>query len=168
MNQEMEILAPPLVMQRNDRIRENIVRLEQNIQTFKQANGIPDPDCPLTHTFAPGAYFRVIFVKKDTLIVTKIHKYAHITVLMQGSALVATEEGPVMFEAPKVLTTKAGTKRAIYTKTDVLWGTFHVTEKTDLDEIEDELIAKDFASFDALHDPEVQQLLLSKNQEALS
>ena len=159
MSQAIEILDKPLVMQRNDRIRENIVRLEQNIKTFKQENGIPDPECPLTHTFAPGCYVRTIFVPKDTLIVTKIHKYAHITFLMQGEVIVATEEGPVRFEAPRIMTTKAGTKRVIYCKTDVLWSTVHVTEKTDLDELEDELIAKSFQEFDALQDSQVQQLL---------
>lgn len=162
---EVEILAPPLVMRRNDAIRENIVKLEANIQTFKQENGIPDPDCPLTHTFAPGSYARTIYVPKDTLIVTKIHKYAHLTILMQGSVLVATEEGPVTYEAPRIMTTKAGTKRAIYTKTDVVWTTIHVTEKTDLGEIEDELIAKSFAELDASQDEEVTQLLSALKHE---
>lgn len=162
---EVEILNPPLVMPRNDVIRENIVRLETNIRTFKQENGIPDPECPLTHTFAPGSYARTIYVPKDTLIVTKIHKYAHLTILMQGSVLVATEEGPVTYDAPRIMTTKAGTKRAIYTKTDVIWTTVHVTEKTDLDEIEDELIAKSYAEFDASQEPEVKELLAVLHQE---
>lgn len=165
MSQELEILPPALVMTRNDAIRENIMRLETNMRTFKQAHGIPDPECPLTHTFAPGSYVRTIFVPKDTLIVTKIHKYAHITILMQGSALVATEEGLKTIEAPLIMTTKAGTKRAIYCKTDVLWSTVHATDKTDLDEIEDELIAKSFAEFDASQDVEVRQLLSAVNHE---
>lgn len=146
-------------IKQDDRIRKNIIQLEENINAFKKANGIPDLDCPLTHTFAPGSYARTIFVPKDTLVVTKIHKVAHLVFLMQGSVLVATEEGPVAFEAPCIMVTKSGTKRVVYCKTDVVWTTVHVTEKTDLDEIEDELIAKDFAELDAMHDPDVKQLI---------
>jgi hypothetical protein len=162
---EVEILDPPLVMKRNEAIRDNIVRLETNIKTFKQENGIPDPDCPLTHTFAPGAYARTIYVPRDTLIVTKIHKYAHLMMLMHGSAIVATEEGPVTYTAPRIMTTKAGTKRAIYTKTDVIWTTVHVTEKTDLEEIEEEIIAKSFAEFDASQDSDIRSVLAAVNCE---
>jgi hypothetical protein len=165
---EIDILNPPLVMPRNDVIREKIVQLETNMRTFKQENGIPDPECPLTHTFAPGTYVRTIFVPKNTLIVTKIHKYAHVTILIKGAVLVATEEGLKTLEAPLIMTTKAGTKRAIYCKTDVLWSTVHATDKTDLDEIEDELIAKSYAEFDAIQEPEVKELLVVMNQEVTS
>lgn len=165
MTQEIEILDAPLVMRRNDAIREKIMSLEENLRTFKQENGIPDIECPLTHLFTPGCYVRTIFVPKDTLIVTKIHKYSHPAILLQGAVVVATEEGPVAFEAPRIMTTKAGTKRVIYCKTDVLWATVHITDKTDLDEIEDELIAKSFAEFDAMHDTEVKQLLSVVNSE---
>lgn len=145
----------------DERVRSNILKLEQNITAFKKSNGIPDPDCPLTHVFAPGAYARTIFIPRDTLVVGKIHKHAHLNMLMSGRVLVATEEGPVTYDAPRVMVSKAGTKRVVYTYTDTIWTTVHLTEKTDLDEIEEEIIAKDYQSLDAIQDNEVHALLVS-------
>jgi hypothetical protein len=153
------------VIARNEDIRHNIVTLEQRINEAKRDHNIPDPECPLTHVFAPGAYARQIFIPKDTLVVGKIHKHAHLNMLMVGKVLVATEEGPVVYEAPRVMTSKAGTKRVVYTYTDTVWTTVHLTDKTDLDQIEDEIIVKDYATFDALQDPEVQQLLHTVQHE---
>ena len=155
-------------IQRNDQIRHTIVALEQNIRTFKQENGLPDPDCPLTHTFAPGIYARSIFIPRDTFVIGKIHKHAHLNMLVEGTVLVATEEGPVTYEAPRLMTSKAGTKRVLYTKTDTRWTTFHVTEKTDPAEIEDEIIAKSYAEFDATQDPDVKQIIHSMTNEVTS
>lgn len=155
------------LIQRNEDIRHNIVSLEQRINEVKREHNIPDPECPVTHVFAPGSYARTIFIPKDTLVVGKIHKHAHLNMLMVGKVLVATEEGPVTYEAPRVMTSKAGTKRVVYTYTDTIWTTVHLTDKTDLGQIEDEIIAKDYASFDAPQDPEVRQVLNNIQQEVL-
>lgn len=149
----------------DERIRSNILRLEQNINTFKKENGIPDPDCPLTHTFASGSYARTIFIPKDTLVVGKIHRHDHLNMLMAGRVVVATEEGPRKLEAPQVLVSKAGTKRVVYTYTDTIWTTVHLTEKTDLDEIEEEIIAKDYGELDALGDSDMQQIVSALESE---
>jgi hypothetical protein len=58
-----------------------------------------------------------------------------------------------------VLVSKAGTKRVVYTQTDTIWTTVHLTEKVDLDEIEDEIIAKDYAALDVRDDADVKQLV---------
>lgn len=162
---ERDLDAAAGVIRKDDRIRHNIVTLEQNINAFKKANGIPDPECPLTHLFAPGQYARTIFIPKQTLVVGKIHKHAHLNMLMSGKVIVATEEGPKTYEAPRVMVSKAGTKRVLFTYTDVIWTTVHLTDKTDLDEIEEELIAKDYASFDALQDTEVLQVMSAMESE---
>lgn len=162
---EREMAEATGVIRKDDRIRHNIVTLEQNINAFKKANGIPDPECPLTHLFAPGQYARTIFIPQGTLVVGKIHKHAHLNMLMVGSVLVATEEGPKRYDAPRVMVSKAGTKRVLYTATDVIWTTVHLTDKTDLDEIEEELIAKDYAAFDAGQDAEVLQVVSAMESE---
>ncbi len=149
----------------DERIRSNILQLEKNINAFKKENGIPDPDCPLTHTFASGSYARTIFIPKDTLVVGKIHRHDHLNMLMVGRVVVATEEGPRKLEAPQVLVSKAGTKRVVYTYTDTIWTTVHLTEKTDLDEIEDEIIAKDYSEFDSIEDSNVRQVVLAIESE---
>ena len=79
------------------------------------------------------------------ILTSKIHKKDHPYFILKGKVSVLTEEGPVLLEAPYYGITPAGTKRVCYIHEDVLWVTVHVTEKTDLQEIEEEVIAKDFS-----------------------
>lgn len=114
----------------------------------EQVGRLPEVECPLQHTFAKGSYARTMFMAAGTVLVGKIHKVQHITCLAEGDVSIFSEaQGAERFSGPKVWVTEPGTKRAIYAHTDVFLTTFHVTDKTDLDEIEDELIA---ASFDEL------------------
>lgn len=100
--------------------------------------------CPLTHSFADGMYIRSIFLPKDMLFITKIHKKTHPYFVMSGKVSVLTEEGIVILEGPFSGITKAGTKRIIYTHEDTVWTTVHASKETDLIRLEDELIAKSF------------------------
>lgn len=146
-------------IRRDDRVRQNIVRLEESLCRFQREQDIPAVECPLTHIFAPGMYGRQIFIPKDTLVVGKIHRHAHLLFIMKGRVLVATEEGPKPYEGPVMLVSKSGTKRVIYAYDDTVWATVHLTNETDLDKIEEELIAPDYASFDAQQDADVRQVL---------
>jgi hypothetical protein len=100
---------------------------------------------PLKHSFADGCYIREVFNPADELIVTKIHKKTHPYFLVEGEMSVLTEDGVVNLKAPHNGITLAGTKRVIYTHTDCRFITVHVTNSTDLKDIENEVIAKDFA-----------------------
>lgn len=104
--------------------------------------------CPLKHTFAGGMYIREIFLPKNMLFVTKIHKKEHPFFLQKGKVSVLTEDGIVHFKAPYNGVTKAGTQRLIITHEDTVWITVHVTKETDLAKIEDEVIAKTFDEVD--------------------
>ena len=57
---------------------------------------------------------------------------------------ILTEDGVKHVQAPHHGITKPGTKRIIYTHTDCVFVTVHATDKTDVDEIEKEVIAEDF------------------------
>ena len=106
--------------------------------------------CPLKHTFVDGAYVREIFMPKGTLLTSKIHKVTHPYFIMKGDVSVATEEGIIRIKAPFQGVTKAGTKRLLFIHEDTVWITVHVTEETDLDKIEEEIIAKNFEELDKL------------------
>jgi hypothetical protein len=108
--------------------------------------------CPLKHSYGDGCYIRQIFMPKGTLITSKIHKVTHPYFVMTGKASVATEDGIEVIQAPFQGMTQAGTKRALYIHEDMIWITVHVTDETDLDKIEEEIIAKDFNEYDALMD----------------
>jgi len=143
----------------NVEAREKILTLEANIKEFNRVHELPEPDCPLTHHFAPGAYGREIFIPADTLVVGKIHKHAHLNMLMQGKVSVATEDGVKSYQAPMVMVSRAGTKRVVYAHTDTIWVTVHLTDSQDLEEIEEQIIAKTFEEFDALHGIDMPALI---------
>ena len=103
---------------------------------------------PLKHSFADGCYIREIFNPKGELLVTKIHKVSHPFFLMKGDMTILMEDGIKRIKAPHYGITPAGTKRIIYCHEDCIFVTVHATELTDIDKIEEEVIAKDFDEFE--------------------
>ena len=101
--------------------------------------------CPLRHYFAPGQYAREISMRKGMIVVGKIHKHAHVNIISKGHVRVFTEgEGEWEMQAPCTFISSPGTQRVVYMLEDTVWTTVHVTDKTDIDEIEAEIIAKDY------------------------
>jgi len=149
----------------NPEIREEILGLESDIRQFLRETGTPEPECPLTHHFAPGAYGRQILLPKGVLVVGKIHKHAHLNMVMQGKVTVGTEDGIKHIEAPAVFVSSPGTKRVVFAHEDTIWVTVHVTESRDLDEIENQIIAKTYAEFDALQGIDMKGLVVAIAQK---
>ncbi len=126
--------------------REGIMQLQEYMQTLESTL----ENCTLRHIFAPGSYAREMTIPKGTLIIGKIHKHAHLNIISKGKVRVATEFGPIYFEAPHTFVSEVGTKRAVYALEDTIWTTIHVTEETDLAKIEDYVIAKSYEELEAL------------------
>jgi len=102
-------------------------------------------DCfPLEHKFVDGAYVRTITIPADIVMTSKIHKVTHPYFVMKGEVDVLTESGIQRIKAPYQGITMAGTKRILRTYTEVVWTTVHVTNETDLDKIENQVIAKSY------------------------
>ena len=118
----------------------------QELRKRKEYRNRVDKVNPTKHSFADGCYIREIFNPAGEIIVTKIHKKEHPFFLMKGNMTILTENGFEYREAPYHGITYPGTKRVIYTHTDCLFVTVHVTNETDLEKIEEEVIAKDFDS----------------------
>lgn len=121
--------------------RKKILNLEQAMR------GLTQIDCPLKHHFAPGNYAREILLPAGSLVVGKIHKHAHINVISKGSVTVFTESGSLDLKAPATFVSEVGTKRAVLAHEDTVWTTIHPTDETDLEKIEEHVIAK---TYDAL------------------
>ena len=138
--------------------RNKILRFEEELANIPEAFFGDSDNCPLTHKFAPGVYVREIFIPKGTCVVGKIHKHDHPNFLMSGEVLVVTEhEGREHLKAPLSVISKAGTKRVVYALEDTIWITVHVTHETDLDKIEEHVIAKDFEEYDRFKQIEAEQ-----------
>lgn len=102
-------------------------------------------DCgPLEHTFADGLYVRQFSGLKNTIVVSKLHKTNHPYFVLKGDVSVLTDKGSIRIKAPHWGITKAGTKRILYFHEDTVWITVHATEETDLEKIEEVVIAKTY------------------------
>ena len=123
---------------------EEIERLQHEMVGMEQA------ELETTHEFSDGMYCRKLFRKAGTLIVGKIHKKDHLFLCALGEIIAWTEGGMETLKAGDVIASKAGTKRVTLALTDAIGITVHRTDKTDLDEIEAELIEPDMtALFDS-------------------
>lgn len=126
------------------RIEENI-DVRERMQALEQAMTEMEPlEIEPSHHFADGMYVRELFMPAGSLITSKIHKTEHFALIVKGAVTVAQEDGLRYIEAPYMTITKPGTKRALYVHEDTIWITFHPTDKTDVEEIEAEIIAEDF------------------------
>lgn len=97
---------------------------------------VPQVKLPLRHLFTPGLYTRECFIPKGTVATTRIHLKEHPFVILKGTASVWTSEhGWRKVSAPFLGVTTPSTRRLIYAHDDVVWATFHVSDKTDPDEI---------------------------------
>lgn len=110
---------------------------------------LPGVEMPLQHVFAPGAYARTIFIPAGSVIVGKIHKHQHLNILSMGHVTVYTEGGGEEdLHGPLTMVSPPGTKRAVYAHTDTVWTTIHLTNETDLEKIEEHVIAKTYEEYE--------------------
>lgn len=139
-----------LAMSTGDR-RQTILEFEELIKS-KKNSFIGDSDvCPLKHTFSEGMYVREISIPKGTILTGKIHKHDHPNFLLKGKVTVVTEHGGIeTLEAPLSMISPCGTKRALVCWTDVVWVTIHTNtdNETDLEKIEEFVIAKDYDEYE--------------------
>lgn len=99
-------------------------------------------ELPVQHYFSQGVYGREMFIPAGTLVTGKIHKYTQLNVLLCGDLSVMTEDGVKRVKPPFVVVSPPGTKRVAFAHEDTRWLTIHGTDKTNVDEIEDEFIAQ--------------------------
>jgi quercetin dioxygenase-like cupin family protein len=118
--------------------REQIDRLQAEMVKMPQA------DLQTEHYFSEsGMYCRKVFRPAGTLIVGKVHKQHHLFLCAMGEIIAWTETGMKRLQAGDVVESKPGTKRVTLAVTDAIGMTVHRTDKTDLDEIEAELVEPD-------------------------
>jgi len=93
-------------------------------------------ELPLVHRFTDGLYVREIFMPKDTLLTSKIHKTRHQFIVLSGEVSVMTESGDEQrIKAPYIGITEAGTRRILYIHEDCVWATIHANPDN-LNEVE--------------------------------
>jgi hypothetical protein len=114
-------------------MRAKIIGLEESM------THMPQVDCPVRHTFAPGLYAREMTIPKGVTAVGAIHKTRHITTVSKGRILLMTDDGIVEICAPYTGVSEAGIKRAAHALEDTVMTCYHPTNETDLDKLAEEL-----------------------------
>lgn len=117
--------------------REQIERLQGEMVKM------PQVELQTEHYFVPGMYCRRVFRPAGTLIVGKVHKQPHFFLCVKGEIIAWTEKGMKKLQAGDVVECQPGTKRVTLSTQDSIGVTIHKTDKTDLDEIEAELVEPD-------------------------
>jgi len=120
--------------------RDQIDRLQAEM------SAMPQVEIKTEHFFSPGMYMRRVFHSAGTLIVGKVHKEPHFFLCASGEIECWSETGMRRLQAGDVIESGSGTKRVALAITDAIVATIHRTDKTDLDEIEAELIEPDTAA----------------------
>ena len=134
--------------------------LEQINRLQAEMVKMPQIELPTEHYFAGGMYCRKVFRPAGTTIVGKVHKKSHLFLCAKGQILAWSETGMRMLNAGDVVESQPGTKRVTYAVEDSIGVTFHVTDKTDLDDIESELVEPDeLALFDATNKLKLNNIL---------
>lgn len=129
---------------------DQIRRLQESMTSGVSAGLMVVPDMKTSHHFSGRMYCRKVWRPKGTLIVGKVHKVDHLFICAEGEIIAWSETGMRHMKAGDVIESKAGTKRVTLALTDAIGITVHHTDKTDLDDIEAELIEPDHtALFDA-------------------
>jgi len=124
--------------------REQIERLQAEVAKMPQA------ELETEHYFHAGMYARKVYRPAGALIVGKVHKKDHFFLCAKGEIIAWTEGGMKHLYAGDIVQSKPGTKRVTLSVTDAIGITLHKTDKTDLDEIEKDLIEPDeLALFDS-------------------
>lgn len=147
---------------------ENFVPSREQIDNLQRAMSVmPQVELQTEHYFSGGMYCRKLTRPAGTVIVGKVHKEPHFFLCASGEIIAWSETGMRRLLPGDVIESKPGTKRVTFAVKDSVGITIHKTDKTDLDEIEAELIEPDeTALFDsrnvqkALNDIEKETLCL--------
>ena len=122
----------------------SILALQEKVKALP--NAMIDDCFPLKHSWGEGCYVREIVLPAKSLTVTKIHAVSHPLFILSGSCRIGDDKATKDVIAPFYTITKAGTKRVIFAYEETVMVTVHVTNKTNLSDIENAIILKEKVS----------------------
>lgn len=99
----------------------------------------PQIETPTTHYFSPGIYAREMFIPAGTVLTGAVHKTKHL-VRFEGDITVLTDGGIKRLTGRHTFVSKPGAKRVGYAHADTWCTGFFATVKTDVTELEDDLV----------------------------
>jgi len=114
----------------------DICEIERILAEFPQIEEVVD------HIFSGGVYIRQLSIPDKSLIIGKRHRHETCNILMRGTMLLYAGDGnpPLTITAPFQFTSAPNVKKMAYCLEDCVFMNIHPTEKTDLEEIENDFI----------------------------
>ena len=100
------------------------------------------PVCPVTNYFSDGVYLREITMPAGAVILGHRHTTRHMNIISKGSCnLKDLDTGEIVtLTAPYTFESLPGVRKLLYIIEECVWTTVHVTEETDLELLEEQLI----------------------------
>jgi hypothetical protein len=136
--------------------RDKVLALQEFMAQMPQAPGFTT-----NHFFAGGMYCRKMYIPKDSLIVSKVHKTEHFFIGCVGELHVAGQGDNYVIRPGDIVPSPIGTKRVVYALTDVVVLTVHKTELIEADQdLEKELMETDpLSKYDVNNQPKLGVLV---------
>ncbi len=132
---------------------QQIARLEREMANH------PPCEYGLVRRLTKGLYSREWSAKAGVKCTTRVHRTEHQFIISKGKVRIWTEADHwETFTAPYHGITTPGTKRVLDILEDLVFTTFHATDKTNMDEIDAELVEPD-AELDALVEAQKQKAI---------
>jgi mannose-6-phosphate isomerase-like protein (cupin superfamily) len=95
----------------------------------------------ITHHFSSGVYAKETRIAAGSWLVQHAHLHSHLSILASGSVELMVDEKISLVHAPACLTIEAGKHHGVRAITDVVWYCVHATNCTDVDEVDNVIIA---------------------------
>ena len=121
----------------------------------KEMLSVEQVHCPVTHHFAPDVYIREAFMPAGTMVLGHSHKRKHLNIMLQGEALIYTNDEVKKIKAPCTFVSDLG-RKAFFIIDDVILQNVFATDETDIDVLENMLVDK--TEFALGYEQEVKQL----------
>lgn len=117
-----------------------------------QGEMLKQPQVQVASTFAHGGGIaaKAVLLRAGTMAVGGMHRFENMNLVTKGDISVATDAGVVRYtvtDAPILVISPPGTKRAVYAHADTYWVSLHPTDKSTVEEVEAEFIVSDETAF---------------------
>ena len=95
----------------------------------------------IIHHFGAGVYAKEALIPAGKMLMQHAHKFDHLSILAQGTIELAIGDKTEILHAPACLTIQAGQHHGVRSLTDVVWFCIHATDCTDVNTIDEVIIA---------------------------
>jgi hypothetical protein len=102
----------------------------------------PQAEVPLIQMFSDGIYCRQVFMRAGLFVIGHEHRTRHLNAVMQGRVSVMIDGEIREIVGPCIFESCPGVRKVLFTHTDTVWATFHVTNERDPEKLEEMMIIK--------------------------